>query len=211
MFATWLDQHSTALIGGLGVALLTAFALIAALFVRLEQTRDDLERVEGGALLSTVQLQAFRDELVTLGPSVSAGLDEAIVGLDSFGSSTLEFEVHIDEVLPVAAELKIDREVVIPIDTTIPIAQTIETTIEVRGPLGIAVPVDVAVPIELEVPVVLDLTFTVNETLPVSAEVPVRLDVPIEIAIADTDLAALGESLAAGLASFREVFAGFAE
>lgn len=66
-------------------------------------------------------------------------------------------------------------------------------------------------PIELEVPVVLDLTFTINETLPVKADVPVRLDVPIEIAIADTDLAALGESLAAGLASFRDLFAGFSE
>lgn len=211
MTSTWLERHLPVAVGALGVLMLAAFALSALLFVRLEQARDDLERVEAGALLSTVQLQVFRDELAALGPSVSAGLDEAIVGLESFGSSTLDFEVSIDEVLPVAAEFVIERDVLVPIDTTIPIAQTIETTIEVQGPLGIAIPVNVEVPIELEVPVVLDVTFSIEETLPVSAEVPVRLDVPVQIAIADTDLAAFGQSLAAGLASFRDVFAGFAE
>ena len=211
MTSTWLERHLTAVVGVLGVLVLAAFALSAVLFLRLEQTRDDLERVEAGALLATVQLQLFRDELVSLGPSVSSGLDEAIVGLQSFSTSTLEFEVSIDEVLPVAAELEIDREIVIPINTTIPITETIETTIEVQGPLGIAVPVDVVVPIEIEVPVILDLTFAIKETLPVSAEVPVRLNVPVAIAIADTDLAAFGDSLAAGLASFRDLFAGFAD
>lgn len=93
MPANWINRNATPITGGLALLLLVAFALIALLFVRLEQTRSDLERVEGGALLSAVQLEAFRGQLVSLGPSVTAGLDEAIVGLDSFGDSNLEFDV----------------------------------------------------------------------------------------------------------------------
>ncbi len=138
MNSTWLERHLTVVVGGLGLLTFAAFVLSAVLFIRLEQTRADLERVEGGALLSTVQVQAFRDQLESIGPVVSSGLDEAIAGLESFGGSTFEFELRIDEVLPVTAELEIDREVVIPINTTLPISQTIETTIEVQGPLGLA-------------------------------------------------------------------------
>jgi hypothetical protein len=206
-----LERHALALIGGLGAALLIAFVFVAALFLRLEQTREDVQRVEAGALLATVQLQAFRDELVSLGPGVSDSLDEAITGLEAFQTSTLEFDVRIEEDVAIDTEIEIDREFTVPINTTLPIAQTIETTIEVQGPLGLAVPVDVTVPIDLEVPVVLDLTFAVQERIPIEAEVPVRFEVPIAVAIEDTGLADFGASLAAGLASFRELFASFAD
>lgn len=199
------------IVGALGVALIAAFALIGVLFVRLEDTRGDLERVEGGALLSAIQLQAFRVQLVTLGPTVAVGLDDAIEGLGTFGESSLEFRVEIDEQVPIDTVLRLDREFTIPIDTTIPIQQTIETTIDVQGPLGIVVPVDVAVPIDLEVPVVLDVVFTVEEDIPVVSSVPVHLDLPIEIQIADTGLAELGESLGAGLEGFRDALTGLAQ
>lgn len=211
MSSTWIERRTTPLISVLGVALLVAFALIALLFVRLEQARSDLERVEGGALLSTVQLEAFRGQLAALGPSVAGGLDEAILGLESFGESNLEFDVQISEVVQIDTAIEFDREFTVPIETTIPIAQTIETTIDVQGPFGVAVPVDVAVPIELDVPISLDLTFPVRETIPISASVPVDLEIPIELDVADTGLGELGTSLASGLASFRDLLAGFEE
>lgn len=211
MDSNWLERHARWVAGGLGVALLVAFALIGVLFLRLEDTRADLERVEGGALLSTVQLQAFREQLVAMGPTVAGGLDEAIAGLETFGGSSLAFEVRIDEDIAVDTAIAIDREFTVPIDTTIPIDQTIETTIDVRGPLGIAVPVDVAVPIVLEVPVVLDLTFAIEETVPLVTTIPVQLELPVEIEIADTGLAELSESLAAGLVGFQDAFAGLTE
>jgi hypothetical protein len=211
MSSTWIERRATPIAATLGVALLLAFALIATLFVRLEQTRSDLERVEGGALLSAVQLEAFRGQLVALGPSVTAGLDEAIVGLESFGDSNLEFDVQINETVQIDTSIEFDREFTVPIETTVPIAQTIETTIDVEGPFGVAIPVDVAVPIELDVPISLELTFPIRETIPVSASVPVDLDVPIAIDVADTGLGELGTSLASGLASFRDLFASFEE
>ncbi len=209
MPANWIARHATPLVGTLIVALLAAFALIAVLFVRLEQTRDDLKRVESGALLSAVQLEAFQGQLVALAPELTSGLDDAIGGLETFGDSSLEFDVQINETVQVDTEIVFDREFTVPIETTIPIDQTIETTIDAQGPLGITVPVDVAVPIELEVPVALELTFPVRETIPVAAEIPVDLQVPIEVDVADTGLGDLGTSLASGLASFRELFAAF--
>jgi hypothetical protein len=64
------------------------------------------------------------------------------------------------------------------------------------------------VPVDIDVPVDLELTLPVNETIPVETNVPVRLDVPIRVDIADTELAALADSLAAGLQSFRDVLSG---
>lgn len=210
MTSNWLERHVLWLVGGLGVALIAAFVSIGVLFMRLDDTKADLERVEGGALLSTVQLQAFREQLVAMGPTVSGGLDEAIAGLETFGSSSLEFDVRIDQDVAVDTVIDLDREFTVPIDTTIPINETIETTIDVRTPLG-TVPVDVAVPIELDVPVSLDLSFVIEESVPLVTTIPVSLELPVEIDIADTGLAELGDSLAAGLIGFQEAFAGLAE
>ena len=208
MDPNWLQRNVHWVVGGLSLALVAAFALIGALFLRLEDTRSDLERVEAGALLASAQLQLFRDQLIELGPTVSTGLDEAVAGLESFGESSLEFDVRIDQDVAVDTSIAIDREFTVPIDTTIPINQTIETTIDVQGPLGVSVPVDVAVPIALDVPVVLDLTFVIEESIPLATTIPVHLELPVEIDVADTGLADLSDSLAEGLIGFQEAFAG---
>ncbi len=51
----------------------------------LVTTRDDLNRVEAGAELYASQITGFQEQLVALEPQVSAGVDEAITGLRSFG------------------------------------------------------------------------------------------------------------------------------
>jgi len=210
MASKWLEQHALWVAGGLGVALIAVFVLIGVLFIRLEDTRSDLERVEGGALLSTVRLQAFREQLVAMGPTVSGGLDEAIAGLETFGDSSLEFDVRIDQDVAVDTEIELDREFTVPIDTSIPIDQTIETTIDVQTPLG-SVPVDVTVPIVLDVPVALNLKLAIDESVPLVTTIPVRLELPVSIDVADTGLAELSDSLAAGLIGFRQAFAGLAQ
>ncbi len=168
----------------------------------------DLERVEAGAALFASQVQGFQQQLVELEPMVSAGIDDAIAGLEQFSSSTLEFDVAIDENLPIDTEIVIERTFTVPIKTSIPINESFDTTIEVEGPFGLTVPVDVTVPVDIDVPVDLEITLPVNETIPVETNVPVQLDVPIQVDIAETQLAELADSLAAGLKSFRDVFAG---
>ncbi|MCB0996270.1 MAG: MFS transporter, partial [Acidimicrobiales bacterium] len=220
-----LRRRTDLLVGALGVLLVGAFVLAGVAFWRLAstrdelaaaqadlvQTRDDLERVEAGAALYASQITGFQELLTELQPQVSSGLDEAIAGLEQFGSSTLTFDVGIDEEIPISTEIVIDREVVVPIETSIPINESFDTTIRVETPLGFSVPLDVTVPVDIEVPVDLDVTIPVNETVPIEEVFPVQLDVPIEIDVGATELGELTRSLAAGLAAFRDVLDGLGE
>lgn len=202
-------------LGGLALALLAAFVLIGVLFVQLSSTRDDLDttrddlaRVEAGAALFSSQVTGVLEQLDELSPSISAGLDEAITGLESFGTSTLTFDVAIDESVSIGTDVVIDRTVSVPINTSLPIDEEFDTRIVIDGPFGVDVPLNVTVPVQIDVPIDLTVDIPINETVPIDADVPVQLDVPISIDVAETELATLTESLAAGLESFREVLSG---
>ena len=212
---SWLQRHSGAVVGALAALIVLAFVFIAVLFGRLSDTEDqlastqtELERVEAGAALFASQVTGFQEQLVELQPTISAGLDEAIAGLDEFAISTIEFEVNIDENVTIDTSVVLDRELSVPISEVLPIQETFETEIEVDTPLGFSVPLNVTVPVDIEVPVDLDLDVAVNETIPVQATVPVKLDIPIAIEVAGTELADLAASLAAGLRSLEDIIAG---
>jgi MFS family permease len=199
-----------------GVALLAAFILIGVLFVQLRNTNDDLdetraelERVEAGAAIFSSQVTGIVEQLTELSPSISAGLDEAVAGLESFGTSTLEFEVSIDEEVEIGTEVVLDRTLSVPIKTSLPIDEEFDTRIVIDGPFGVDVPLDVTVPVKIDVPIDLVVDIPVNETIPVDATVPVQFDVPIRIDVSETELAVLTASLASGLESFRDVLGGF--
>lgn len=150
----------------------------------LDALRADLERVEAGAALYASQLQGYQELFAAAGPDIAAGVDEAIAGLRDFGSSTLEFE------------LPLEQTVQVPIRTEIPINQSFDTTIKVDTPLGFEIPIDVTVPVDVMVPVDLTVDIPVNET------------VPISIDVSQTEFATLTDSLATGLESLQEVLEG---
>ena len=202
------------IIGVLAVTLIGALALVGLLFSRLSSTQNalvgtqaDMQRVEAGAALYASQITGFQEQLVALEPQVSAGVDEAIAGLTEFGNSTIAFDVAIDETIPIDTEVVIDRVVQVPIKTTIPIKQSFDTTIQVDTPFG-KIPLDITVPVDVDVPVDLVVDIPINETVEIKDEFPVKLDVPIRINVRDTELAALTDSLAAGLKSLQDVLKG---
>jgi prefoldin subunit 5 len=178
---------------------------LAAAEDREQQLEADLERVEGGAALYAAQLTAFQEQLSGLGPTIDTALGEAVSGIDSFRNSPIRFVVSIDEVVPVDAEVVLDRTLDVPINTVLPIDETFDTTITVNGPFGVDIPLDITVPIKLDLPIDLDVAIPVNETIPINTEVPVNLDVPIAIDISKTELAALAEALQQGLESFQKL------
>ena len=219
---TALANRVNVMIGLLALLLIGALITIALLFSRvanaeadaaaarseLVNTRADLDRVEAGAALYASQITGFQEQLVALEPQVSAGVEEAITGLRSFGESTLSFEVNIDEVIPIETDVVIKRTVQVPIQTSIPIRETIQTTIEVDTRLGFTVPIDVTVPVDIDVPIDLVVDIPIDETVPINEQFPVKLDVPIDIDVSETELANLTDSLAAGLESLQEVLRG---
>lgn len=226
-----LGRRINVLIGIVAVLLVGALAMIALLSARVADaeddaiaarseldatraellaTRQDLDRVEAGAALYASQITGFQEQLVALEPQVSAGVEEAIAGLRTFGDSKLEFDVNIDEVIPIDTEVVIKRNVEVPIRTSIPINETIETTIQVDTRLGFSVPIDVTVPVDLSVPIDLVVEIPIDETVPINEEFAVKLAVPIEIDVSETALAELTDSLAAGLESLQKVLTGLA-
>jgi hypothetical protein len=101
--------------------------------------------------------------------------------------SSIDYQVHVQQFVPIVLSVPISQTVKVPINTTLAIDT--EATIPLETPIGtfpITIPIRAAVPVALQPEVPLRLT------VPVSTTVPVELDVPIHLAIADT---ALGESL----------------
>ena len=218
-----LQKRTNLILGALGVLLAGALVAIALLFGRVADANDnadaaqtelataraDLERVEAGAALYSSQIEGFQQKLVELQPQISAGVDEAITGLRTFGDSTLEFPVKIDQTIPIDTEVVIDRTVQVPIKTTIPINQSFDTTIQVDTPFG-KIPIDVTVPVDVDVPVDLTVDIPIKETVPIKDEIPVKLDVPVKIDVSQTELKELTDSIAAGLESLQEMLTGLA-
>lgn len=196
----------------LGVAALCAVGLVVSwqqqrsqvneLSERVDALQTELDRVEQGAAGSAIvatQVLELTDRLAQIQPTIATGLDEAIVELDNFGTSSLEFSVPIDETVIIDTTIDLKRDFSFPINERLPIDETVSTTIEVDTGLGFDVPVDVTVPVKIDVPIDLDVDVPIDETVPIQAEVPVNLDVPIKIDMADTELSDLAEQLANGL------------
>ena len=212
----FVTRNVVSVVIGLGAVLLVSFvfnvvllARIGSMEARIDQNAQDLARVEIGAGLFASEVTGLQERLGQLAPEVGQGLDEAVAGLAAFRSSTLEFDVSIDESIPIEAEILLDRTLTVPIQATFPIDQIVETTITIAGPFGTEIPLDVSVPVQLDIPVDLDIPFSINEVIPISTEVPVRLSVPIAIDVAETELASLADALGDGLAAFAELMAGF--
>jgi len=213
--ASFTERHLGAIVGAFAVALFAAFALIAVLFAQLTSARGDLDatneelnRVEAGAALFSSQVTGFQEQITELSPTIQDGLDEAIVGLQEFSKSTLEFTVNIDESVDISTDVVIDRTVEVPIRTNLPIDEEIDTTIIIDGPFGTEISLDITVPVNLDVPIDLTVDIPLNETVPIDAKVPVQIDVPIGVNVADTELATLASSLAVALESFTDVLDG---
>ena len=168
----------------------------------------EVEQLRGGVAIFSTQVTAFQEQLAGLAPGVASGISDAVAGIDAFATSTLEFEIAIDEEIPINTVIELNRTILVPIQTSIPIDETVDTTIRVAGPFGIDIPLNVTVPIQLELPINLEVSIPINETVPISTSVPVNLDVPIVIEVTETELASLVLSLRAGLESMGGILEG---
>ncbi len=213
----FINRNIVAVLGTLGGLVVLSLLLNVVLLARasnvssdVAQNAADIERVEGGAAIFASQVTGLQSQLADLAPTVSAGLDEAIAGLEAFATSTIDFTVDINETIPINTTIDLNRTLSVPINETIPLEETIDTTVTVAGPFGIDIPLDITIPVAVDVPIVLDVDIPINEQIPITTEIPVVLSVPLSVDVAGTELALLAESLQAGLASFKAVIAGLA-
>ncbi len=219
---SFLTRNTATIIGGLAavalVTLVVSLVMLArvvstqndleAVRIELVDTRAEMEQLRGGVALFSSQATLLQGQLAELAPAVQAGLDEAVAGLTEFETSTIFFNVPINEVIPISTEVLLDRTLEVPLSTILPIDETIETTIRVDGPFGIEIPLDITVPIALDLPIDLDVAIPINETVPIDTSIPVNLSVPIEVQVEGTELANLAASLREGLLSLQAVLTG---
>jgi len=217
-----ITRNAAVIVGGLIAVTLLSLVVTLVMFGRvndtntqletiqaeLVDTRADMEQLRGGVAIFSSQATLLQSQLGELAPSVTAGLDEAVAGLIEFESSTITFNVPINETIPINTEVVLDRTLQVPISTLLPINETIDTTIVIQGPFGIDIPLDITVPIILDLPIDLDVAIPINETVPINASIPVNLSVPIEVQVEGSELATLASSLRQGLISLRDVLAG---
>ncbi len=213
----FINRNVVAVLGTLGGLVVLSLLLNVVMLARasnvssdVAQNTADIERVEAGAAIFASQVTGLQTQLADLAPTVSAGLDEAIVGLEAFANSTIDFTVDINETIPIDTTIDLNRTLSVPINETIPLEETINTTVTVAGPFGIDIPLDISIPVAVDVPIVLDVDIPVDEQIPITTEIPIALSVPLSVDVAGTELARLAESLQAGLASFKAVMAGLA-
>lgn len=218
----FLTRNAAVIVGGLVAVTLLTLVLSLLMLGRVNSTQDDLdaiqgeltdtraeiEQLRGGVAIFSSQATLLQGQLAELAPTVEAGLDEAVAGLVEFETSTILFNVPINETIPINTEVVLDRVLQVPINTILPIDETIDTTIRVSGPFGIDIPLDITVPIVLDLPIDLMVDIPINETIPITTAIPVNLSVPIEVGVEGTELAKLASSLRQGLISLRDVLVG---
>ncbi len=203
-----LERHLTAVVGGLAALVVLSLAANGYLLWRSLQTDDRVEEVAGGAALIVSQAAGLFGALDQLGPLAGEALDTLDVELEEFRTSTLEFEVAVDQEIPVRTNFQFERTITFPIRTSLPVDEEFQTRIEVSGPFGVDIPLNVTVPIRIDVPVELDLEVPIDETIEIDTTFPLRLDVPVSVAIEGTGLDRLAAQLQEGLAQVRDVLAG---
>jgi hypothetical protein len=135
------------------------------------------------------QLMAAADQLEALRQTALGTIGQFRQELQAIDDLTLEYDVQIDDSLPVNAVVPFHERLDVPIQATVPISESIETSFDVDiPPFGLSVPVDVEVPVQLEVPIDLSVPIEIDRDVPVQTTVPISLEVPIAIDLADVGL-----------------------
>jgi hypothetical protein len=138
-------------------------------------------------------------------PVVQESLALADAELEAFQQSTMDFNIKIDEELPVQVAIPISETLEIPLQMNFPISETIETTVMIDPfEAGLEIPVDIAVPVDLEIPINMVVPVPISRTIPLSTSVPVNLDLPITINVSETPLVEYIEDVRTALVAFNQ-------
>lgn len=155
------------------------------------------------------QWLSFMHQLEGLEQMGRTALSQAVIDLGTFQQSTIQFEVQVNQSVPIQAEVPFRETLEVPIHTTIPIKQEVNTTVFIEIPdADLKLPIDITIPVELEVPIDLSVPVSIDRTIPISTTVPLDLNVPISIEISETELGGYVERLRMGLVSLVQALSG---
>ncbi|MBC7251209.1 MAG: hypothetical protein H5T62_13090 [Anaerolineae bacterium] len=126
-------------------------------------------------------------------------LDQTTEGLAVLGNERVEYPVHIQQEVPVVADVPFNQTMEVPLHTTVPISFTAVVPVDLMlTTVEMEIPIDLDVPLDLEVPV------TISQTVHISTTVPLDMDVPVTIDLAQTPLYGYLERFRKGLERLRD-------
>ena len=127
----FLTRHLAVLAVVLAVSIAASLAFNVYLLTRSMRTDDRVDEVAGGAAVLAAQAGTFLDQVTSLTPLLDEALTTADAELEALRTSTIAFDVEVDQVIPVSASFPFQRALTFPIDTSIPINETFETRVTV--------------------------------------------------------------------------------
>lgn len=138
-------------------------------------------------------------------PVVQQTFDQVDSQLETFQHASFEFNIRVNQQLPIRTSIPFSESVDIPVKMMIPIKDEIKTTV-MMDPFqaGLQIPVDIAVPLDLEFPVDEVVAVAIKRDVPISTSVPLSLTVPISIAVSDTNLPPFIDQLRTGIQNFEK-------
>ncbi len=134
------------------------------------------------AWLINTWLTVRRDIDITRQQIVQA-VSDAANGVGQLKLGTIDYTVHVDEVLPLDVAIPISDTLVVPISETIKVNSTAFVNLPIYG----AYPI----PFSINVPIHLDVTIPISRTYQISDTIPILFDVPISIDLDGTSLGGL--------------------
>jgi hypothetical protein len=120
---------------------------------------------------------------------------DSISVLEGFQHQVINYDIHIDQTLPVKTDIPIDMTVPIHIKDDFDINSSVTVSVP-AGPLGT---IPVHVPISTTIPIDKTLMVPIKQTLTIDTTIPVKFDVPITFSVQQTGLFAAIEETKARL------------
>ena len=134
-------------------------------------------------------------QLLLARQAARSAVADVLTVLDNIQSTSLNYEVVVDQTLQIDTDLPIDETIPVVIDQNLPINTTVQVTVN-AGAFG-QIPLNV--PIVADVPVNIEQDLHIDQPFAISMAVPVNFTIPINIELADTPLNSTIDEVRTGL------------
>lgn len=114
-----------------------------------------------------------RQEIEVTRQQIVQAVSEAANGVTQLELGTIDYTVHVDEVLPFDVAIPISDTLVVPISETIKVNSSAIVNLPLIG--WTALPFSISVPIDLKVTIPISRTYLISDTIPVVFDIPIRI------------------------------------
>jgi hypothetical protein len=115
--------------------------------------------------------------LLAVRQTFTAGVDQAISGLENLELNGFRYEYHLKQTIPFSGDIPFQQSMVFPFKGDVPVNTTIQVPIDagLLGKFTVDVPINTSIPVDIQVPVEISQTFHVDTMIPIDMVVPIEI------------------------------------